>query len=702
VTGGVVAGRTTRDALFLTHHSASALPAVMLASAVLGLLGAAAISRWVARSGPARVVPVALVVNGVIFLGEWIALERSPRPAAAALYMHVTALGPLLTSGFWGVVSERFDPHTAKRNVSRVAGAGALAGVFGGVATERVASLASISWTLGLLFILSLGAAFAVRGIGGPLDADHGRKGRDALEGSSMLGFLTRHPLLGPMALLMLLGAAVDAFVDFALKAEAAAVWPDTEQLVRFFAGFYVVTGLLTFAVQVGAGARVLRRFGLGGAMAVMPGVVLAAGGLALLTGRFWTVVLVRGAESVASGGLFRSGFELLYTPVAAAVKRPVKAWIDVSARSAGSMLGAGLVMFLLFVSPELDTGVIVALAMLASAFLLVGVVSVDRAYVAQLGSSLRSGQISPTDLDAEDATTVRTVAHTHMGTDRRTLLAQARAYGESEARRREAEASREAPQVGAVEAPHAAPAEAPTGSAEELHSADPALARAIELGSGDPGRVRRALHAHTAAGAEDRRVAAHVIPLLAQPSLTRDAEAFLRRVAPRALGQLVDALLDRTEDRQVRLALARIVSGVAERRTLEGLWVALEDPDFELRRACAEGAIRLVEHRPELAPPKEVVHARIERELGSASAGADAVEPPLQVEQIFALLSLLHGRDTMRSTLSGVRSDKPALRGTAFELLESVLPPRLWRQVRALIKSAARAREENASPQRG
>ncbi|MGI9430825.1 MAG: hypothetical protein ACR2PQ_01340, partial [Myxococcota bacterium] len=648
MTGGVVAGRATRDALFLTHHPASALPAVMLASAVLGLLGAAALSRWVARSGPARVVPIALVVNGVIFLGEWVALERSARPAAAALSMHVTALGPLLTSGFWSVVSERFDPHTAKRNVSRVAGAGALAGVFGGVAAERVASMASIHWTLGLLFVLSLGAAVAVRGVGGPPDADHGGKGRDALEGSSMLGFLSRHPLLGPMALLMILGAAVDAFVDFALKAEAAAAWPDTQQLVRFFAGFYVATGLLTFAVQVGAGARVLRTFGLGGAMGVMPAAVIATGGLALLTGRFWSVVLVRGIESVASGGLFRSGFELLYTPVSAAVKRPVKAWIDVSARSAGSMLGAGLVMFLLFVTPDLDTGVIIALAMLASVFLLVGVVRVDRAYVAQLGSSLRSGQISPLELDAEDATTVRTVAHTHMGIDRRTLLAEARAYGESEARKREAETSRETPEVDVAEAPDAAPAEAPVRGTERLHSADPALARAIELGSGDPGRVRSALHAsQTASGAEDRRVAAHVIPLLAEPSLARDAEAFLRRVAPRALGQLVDALLDRTEDRGVRLALARIVSGVTERRALEGLWTALEDPDFALRRACAEGAVRLVEHRRELAPRKETVHAQVERELGAAVADTDAIEPPLRVEQIFALLSLLHGRDT-------------------------------------------------------
>jgi hypothetical protein len=217
-------------------------------------------------------------------------------------------------------------------------------------------------------------------------------------------------------------------------------------------------------------------------------------------------------------------------------------------------------------------------------------------------------------------------------------------------------------------------------------------LARVTELTSGDPLRVRRALNVRAAAAAQDRRVAAHVIPLLGAAEVARDAEAFLRRLAPRAPGQLIDDLLDRSEELNVRLALARIVSGVAERRTLEGLWLGLEDPDFELRQACAEGAVRVVEQRRDLAPPKDVVHTRIEREL--AANGHDAAPEDRLLEHVFALLALLHGRETMRSTLSGVRSGNAAMRGTALELLESVLPPRLWQQLFARIQQAERVTE--------
>jgi hypothetical protein len=39
--------------------------------------------------------------NTAVFVAEWAALERAPDLVAAALYLHVTALGPLLLSGFW-------------------------------------------------------------------------------------------------------------------------------------------------------------------------------------------------------------------------------------------------------------------------------------------------------------------------------------------------------------------------------------------------------------------------------------------------------------------------------------------------------------------------------------------------------------------------------------------------------------------------
>ena len=105
---------------------------------------------------------------------------------------------------------------------------------------------------------------------------------------------------------------------------------------------------------------------------------------------------------------------------------------------------------------------------------------------------------------------------------------------------------------------------------------------------------------------------------------------------------------------------------------------------------------------RPDEARYRRRVNARTdllvivahELELGALEelARTDEVAPSRRLEQIFVLLALLHGRDTMRSTASGVQSESPRQRGTALELLETVLPPALCRQVFSLIDGARSA----------
>jgi hypothetical protein len=206
--------------------------------------------------------------------------------------------------------------------------------------------------------------------------------------------------------------------------------------------------------------------------------------------------------------------------------------------------------------------------------------------------------------------------------------------------------------------------------------------ARLALLLSGRPDRVRRALHARRARSSEatasqvaveDRLLAAHAIPLLVRPDLANDARDFLRRVAPRTIGLLVDGLLDPAEEPSVRIALAQLLAAVDDRRALDGLWRGSDDPSPPVRSACLDGAVRITA-RTGQSIPREAIHARIRREVDSGSTHWAPDDPP--VELVCQLLALLHGRQTMQSTLEGLRSDRRALRGTAYEFFESVLPP--------------------------
>ena len=99
--------------------------------------------RLLARFGPARFVPFILAVSAALFLVEWSLLGGYPRAVSALVYFHASVLGAIGISAFWSLLNERFDPHSAKPLMARVAAAGAFGGLAGGVGAERVTALLS-------------------------------------------------------------------------------------------------------------------------------------------------------------------------------------------------------------------------------------------------------------------------------------------------------------------------------------------------------------------------------------------------------------------------------------------------------------------------------------------------------------------------------------------------------------------------------
>ena len=129
----LVGAKAARDALFLSHHDVSRLPEMMAAAAGVSLVAALAAARVMASWTPARVLPVALVVNAILFGAEWVLSTHAPASAAVTLYLQVAFLGAALTAGTWALINECFDPHTARRVVGRIAMGGTAGGAAGGL-----------------------------------------------------------------------------------------------------------------------------------------------------------------------------------------------------------------------------------------------------------------------------------------------------------------------------------------------------------------------------------------------------------------------------------------------------------------------------------------------------------------------------------------------------------------------------------------
>ena len=108
-----VAAKALRDATFLTAWPATALPLMTVGTAAFTGLLVPAFSRLIARFSPVRVVAVGFVLSATAHVLEWIWYDAS-RWTAVVIYLHLAGVGAVLLSGFWSLISERFDPGGAR------------------------------------------------------------------------------------------------------------------------------------------------------------------------------------------------------------------------------------------------------------------------------------------------------------------------------------------------------------------------------------------------------------------------------------------------------------------------------------------------------------------------------------------------------------------------------------------------------------
>jgi len=636
-----VGGNAIRDGLFLSFFAVQTLPYFMAGAAVLAIAAAQVSGRLLARLGPARVVPVLFASSAALFLVEWLLLGPRPRAAAALLYVHTSVLGAIAISSFWSLLNERFDPHSAKPVMARVAAAATFGGFVGGISVERIVALFPLGTVLPLLALVGgicVVGALAVRR-GAPSSREHAS---DEPEDTGLLAHFKRQPLLRDLALVVALAAVVAALAEYLLKAEAVGYFGQGPQLVRFFGVFYAFTGLGTVLIQMALGRIVIARLGLAGSVATHPKMVGAAGLLGLVLPPPWRGVFPRVFDVVVRNSTFRAGYELLYTPLAEATKRTAKSFIDVACDCAGKGVGAGLILVLVGLAPSHPFAAINLAVILAAAGEFLVARRLRAGYVSALEGGLRR-QDDNLEQAIEYSMADFTVATSIAGLDRLALLQ-------------------------AVGAPGPVPPAA--------RAADPVVAAIAEFRCGDALRIRAALHNPP----RDPLVIGAMVQLLARDDLIRSVSHALGAFGARAAGEMVSVLLDPATPEVVRRRLPLALKSCPSPIARDGLMTAMGTFGFELRLRCGRALLALTDEHPELMKSFPEALAIVERELATVE------DLHLAREHVFNLLALAFDREPVRIAARAFTTDDAYVRGTALEYLETVLPAGLFLAFRPLL----------------
>lgn len=673
-----VAGKATRDALFLSSFRIEDLPVMIAASAVVSLFAVLWLSRLMVRHTPAKVVPVAFAVSGAGLLAEWAVSFVSPRVTAVVLYLHTALFGAVVISAFWSLVNETFAPHSGRRAVSWIAGGGTAGGVLGGLLAWRAAGLIPLLSLLPVLAATNVicmwgtwrlqkieakGQPLGAVGAGAP-DVAAAAAPPDEEGGASpksLFTILWDAPYLRNLALVVALGAVTSGLLDYVFSAVAVDSYPRGPDLLRFFAQFWLVVGVLSFVLQTLLGRLALEKLGLAVTVAILPALVVLGCALGIAVPGLSSMVFLRGGEATQRNSLFRAAYELLYTPLSAQKRRATKTLIDVGCDRAGTVIAGGIAMATVAIYPKAQVGmVLLVVAMVCALVSVARSIPLHRGYVALLEEGLRNAaermkpSIVPPAAHAAQEVALRDEIVEHL------------------------EAARDL---------------RPSGASPAAETVDEALQAILDLRSGTT-RARRILAAEEPLTAA---LVAFTVPLLANEALRADAIRALVKAAPTSTGQLVDALCDPRVDFHTRRRIARVLSRCPTLASAEGLVRGIDDERFEVRYECGRALLKVRAANAEIAIALDRIVAIVTREVGrdenvwDAEADAtdeeeDAHEPSLvdrlrrdrldrNVEHVFNVLALHLDPASLRTAFKALHEDDDALRGTALEYLETVLP---------------------------
>ncbi|MBN1566645.1 MAG: hypothetical protein JXA73_02285 [Acidobacteria bacterium] len=656
-----VAGKAVRDSFFLSNYPASDLPKAIMAAAAISIALVPIFARLIGRFGPLRVVPLGFLLSSILHIVEYLHAQSHPAEWSLVIYFHIVAFGAILLSGFWSVMAEAFDPRAAKEAFGRIAGFGTLGGIAGGVLAERMAALSYATGVLLLLAAFHLACSVVLMSA---RRAEQAPSVEPKINGISPIKLIKRAPYLGMIALVVLAGTSSAVILDYLFKAGASGMFGKGAALLRFFAIFYIATQGLTFLAQTFLARPALQRLGIGKTISSLPAGVGAGSLVALLFPVFPAFTLIRSLEFILRGSLYRSAYELLYTPVPPAEKRSAKTLIDVACDRAGDALGGGIVQLLLWASTPFAASELLGVALILAALGAWISLRLDSAYSKLVQQRLVDRAVEIDLSDIKDSTT-------------RSVFVR-------------------------VAVPSSAPkTEPPKISTAAVRTTDEILDTIRELRSGDSHRILAALKNISRPSPP---VAAQMLRLLAWDEVSDAIREILQRHPNPITGMLADHLTNPDIPFGIRRRIPRILAYCDSQLAVHALLAGLEDKRFEVRFQCSRALDTLLLRRPDLEVPKSVVFAAVERELQVAHpiwnsrrlldkrpdsdqhAFLDEVlreRADQSLEHVFSLFATVLPREPIKIAFRVLHTDNKTLRGLVAEYLDSILPPnireRLW-----------------------
>ncbi len=347
--------KAVRDAVFLSKFGLTELSYMYIGIAVVAGIFVTAYKRL--TSGMGRNV-VALATNSFIALtlmAMAVGLQLHVKWISWGLYFWSGVFGLVLVAEFWLLANDLFDAREAKRLFPIIGGGAILGGLFGGAVPGWLAKPLGAGNLLYIVAAQLVASALLSHLAWKRRRSEVQREVKEApppkfAEG---LAILRRNRYVRLIAIMLLCMTVCYTIVQWQYKGIAKIHFGGRrDDMAAFFGLFAVALNLGTFVLQILGTPRLLRRWGVGFGLRVLP-TGFGLGALALVATTLVPIPML-GAAAVAmllcDGFRFsvdKASMELLYLPIPRAVKDQAKPFIDTFVDRVAGALASFLWLFL-------------------------------------------------------------------------------------------------------------------------------------------------------------------------------------------------------------------------------------------------------------------------------------------------------------------------------------------------------------------
>ncbi|TDK25039.1 MFS transporter [Luteimonas aestuarii] len=349
--------RPARDALGM-RSGLDSIRWLFIGTAVVTLMVNPMFGWLVARFRRLQFISATYVFFIASLCGFWALLVFAPgmvgERSGQVFYVWFSVFNLFVTMVFWALLADRFSSDQGKRFFALIAVGGTLGAIFGPWLASR---LAEPLGTANLLLVASLFLALAIVAAwllvrvrpdrATPLDATTAVATRNEeavrIGGNAWAGIraVFSSPYLAGIAGYVLLMTVVATFIYFTRLQMVAAATDDLDAQTAMFGNIDMWTQVAVLLLQLTLTGRIIKRFGLGVALALLP-LAMALGFIGLAVyGSFAVLVLLEAANRAFQRGLTRPAREALFTVASREDKYKAKAFIDTFVYRAGDVVGA-------------------------------------------------------------------------------------------------------------------------------------------------------------------------------------------------------------------------------------------------------------------------------------------------------------------------------------------------------------------------